>query len=186
LQSEYNKLKTIKEKENYCWSKSVEVGGSVGKIKNHSIGTLLTDISEGMEIDEAVRRYESIVAPTNYKRPKAIFTKKMVEDAQKTIESLGLKDSLGRRHAKISDITINNVLWANRNAKKGMKKSDSIFDELKEEVSVNPKGFEKLQGISVSKFMEQVPTMKTLEVLLENTYPNVHGFLLRIKHFSFP
>jgi hypothetical protein len=172
LQTEYNKLKTNKEKENYVWSKSVEVGGSVGKIRNHSIGTLLVDISNGVEVDEAVRKYEVIIAPTNYKRPKAIFTKKMVEDAQKTLETLGLKDSLGRRHAKISDITINNVLWANRNAKKGMKNTDSIFDELKDEVVVNPKGFEKLQGISVSKFMEQVPTMKTLEVLLENKHEN--------------
>jgi len=172
LQTEYNKLNTKKEKENYCWSKSVEVGGSVGKIRNHSIGTLLSDISEGMEIDEAVRRYESIIAPTNYKRPKAIFTKKMVEDAEKTLETLGLKESLGRRHAKISDITINNVLWANRNAKKSMKSANSVFEELKEEVSVNPKGFENLQGIPVEKFLEQLESIKSLEILLENRHQN--------------
>jgi hypothetical protein len=56
LQNNYKKLKTNKEKENYCWSESMKAGGSVGKIRNHSIGTLLTDISNGMGIDEAVRR----------------------------------------------------------------------------------------------------------------------------------
>ena len=92
------------QKENYCWIKSVQVGGVIGKIKNHSIGILLTDISNGMDLNEAVKRYEKIVAPTNYKRPKAIFTQKMIEQAQKMIEDLGLLDSLGRRFATIDDI----------------------------------------------------------------------------------
>ena len=48
-----------------------------------------TDISEGMDLDAAVRRYEAIVAPANYKRPKAIFTKKMLEEAQKKFEKEG-------------------------------------------------------------------------------------------------
>ncbi len=71
----------------------------VGKIRNHSIGTLLVNISEGMDLDLAVRKYEQIVAPVNYKRPKAIFTKKMLEDAKKTITELGYMDSLQRRFA---------------------------------------------------------------------------------------
>lgn len=168
LQKEYLKLKTNKEKENYCWITSLEVGAVVGKIRNHSIGTLLIDISGGMDVEEAVRRYESIIAPTNYKRPKAIFTAKMVEEAQKTIESLGLKNSLSRRHAKISDITINNVLWANRNAKKSMNGSNDVFEILKNEIQVNPQKFENVQGINIESFLEQLPTIQNLEILLEN------------------
>jgi len=172
LQKEYKKLKTVKEKENFCWIKSMEVGASIGKIRNHSIGTLLLDLTNEVETEEAVRRYESIMAPTNYKRPKAIFTAKMVEQAQKTIEELGMKESLGRQHAKISDITINNVLWANRNAKKAMKTADSIFEELKEEIPVNPKTFENIQGINIEAFLEKLPSIKSLEVLLENRGEN--------------
>jgi len=168
LQKAYFKLKTNKEKENYCWSTSMTVGGSVGKIRNHSIGTLLTDISNGMDTEEAVRRYESIIAPNNYKRPKAIFTAKMVEQAKQTLEDLGLKDSLERRHAKISDITINNVLWANRNAKKKMNGADGVFDDLKGDIVVSPKQYENIKGISIEEFLEQLPSIKTLEVLLEN------------------
>lgn len=170
LKTNYNKLKTNKEKENYCWSESMKVGGSVAKIKNHSIGTLLVDISNGLEIDEAVRKYEVIVAPTNYKRPKAIFTAKMVEDAQKTIESLGMKDSLGRRHAHISDITINNVLWANRNAKQAMESSNDVFEMLKNDVAVNPETYEKITGIKINDFLNDLNKVSSLEILFENRH----------------
>ncbi len=169
LQNSYSKLKTKKEKENYLWAESMKVGGSVAKIRNHSIGTLLTDISNGVEIDEAVRKYEVIIAPTNYKRPKAIFTAKMVEEAEKTIESLGLTESLGRRHSQIKDITINNVIWANRNAKKSMK-TGNVFESLKNDVAVNPKTFEKIKGIGIEEFIANLPSVKELEILVENRH----------------
>ncbi len=167
LQKEYVKIQNTQEKENYCWVKSMEVGATIGKIRNHSIGTLLIDLTNGMDTDEAVRRYESIMAPTNYKRPKAIFTAKMIEQAQKTIESLGLLNSLGRRHSQISDITINNVLWANRNAEKAMN-GLNVFDELKNDVSVNPKTFENIQGITIDTLLEKINSVKSFEILLEN------------------
>jgi len=80
---EYDKLETKEEKENYAWEQSVKINDVVAKIKNHSIGTLLENISEGMNLDTAVTKYEKIVAPENYKRPKAIFTQKMLEEAKR-------------------------------------------------------------------------------------------------------
>jgi hypothetical protein len=168
IQKAFNKLKNNSLKENFCWAKSLEVGGSIGKIKNHSIGTLLIDISNGMEIDEAVRRYESIIAPTNYKRPKAIFTTKMVSQAQETIEKLGLKDSLGRQHSKISDITINNVIWANRNAKNKMNNVDDIFESLKDDALQSPNKYKNIQGISIEEFLNGLDKTKSIEILMEN------------------
>lgn len=91
-QKEYGKL-TDEQKELWIWEKSIAAGAVIGKIRNHSIGTLLVNISEGMDLDLAVRKYEQIVAPVNYKRPKAIFTKKMLEDAKKTITELGYIDT---------------------------------------------------------------------------------------------
>lgn len=40
-----------------------------------------------MDLDTAVRKYEQIVAPANYKRPKAIYTKRMLEEAQNTSDA---------------------------------------------------------------------------------------------------
>ena len=72
----YGKLTAAEEKENFAREKSIATGAAIGRIRNHSIGTLLVNISEGMELDTAVKKYEQIVAPANYKRPKAIYTKK--------------------------------------------------------------------------------------------------------------
>src|SRR5699024_3469180 len=102
----YDKLSNNKEKTRYAWEHSVMVGGTVGRIRNLSIGTLLVDISNGVELDRAVSSYETIVAPENYRRSKPIFTKKMLEDAQKKVVELGYKDSLKRRFATIEDISI--------------------------------------------------------------------------------
>jgi hypothetical protein len=153
---------------NYCWRKSIEVGGAIGKIKNHSIGVLLTDITSGADLDVAVKRYESIVAPTNYKRPKAIFTKRMIEQAQATLAELGLLESLERRFATISDITVNNILFANKDS---LKKIGGIFGELEREVAVNPKQFNRVEEIPVEQFLKQIlPRTTGIEVFLENRH----------------
>lgn len=157
------------EKELYTWAQSVTVGPVVGKIRNHSIGTLLTNITLGEELDVAVRKYEAVVAPTNYKRPKAIFTKKMVEDAKKTIEQLGYGNSLERRFATIDDITIPNILFGNRDVVK--KLSKDVFDDLASEVATSPKAFNKVEEVSIETFEKDIlPTAKKIEILVENKH----------------
>ena len=167
-QKEYGKL-TDKQKELWIWEKSISAGAVIGKIRNHSIGTLLVNISEGMDLDLAVRKYEQIVAPVNYKRPKAIFTKKMLEDAKKTITELGYMDSLQRRFATLDDITVNNILFSNKDAAKRITGAMDLFDEMEQDVAIDPKRFSKVEEISAEDFIKNV-LPKELEVYLENKH----------------
>lgn len=170
---EYDKLTTEEEKNNYAWEQSVKVGMAIGRIRNHSIGTLLVNVSEGMDLDTAVRKYEVIVAPSNYKRPKEIFTKKMLDDAKKTITELGYMDSLGRRFATLDDITVNNILFSNKDSAKRIGGMDDIFGEMEREVSSSPKKFSKVEEIAVDKFVSDVlPTASEVEVYFENKHTN--------------
>lgn len=166
----YNAL-PAEQKDNFAWAESVNAGVSVAKIRNHSIGTLLVDISAGVDLDEAVRKYEAIVAPANYKRPKAIFTKRMLEEAKYKISELGYMDSLSRRYATLDDITINNILFSNRDAAKRISGAGDVFDSMMADVKTSPKKFSKVEEIAVEKFMADVlPTAQEIEVYLENKH----------------
>ena len=169
-QKEYEKL-TDDQKELWTWEKSIAAGAVIGKIRNHSIGTLLVNITEGMDLDTAVKKYEQIVAPTNYKRPNAIFTKKMLEDAKKTITELGYMDSLQRRFATLDDITVNNILFSNKDAAKRITGAMDLFDEMEQDVAIDPKRFSKVEEVSAEDFIKNVlPVAKELEVYLENKH----------------
>lgn len=163
------------EKSNFTWEHAKEAGMTVGRIRNHSIGTLLVDISEGVELDTAVKKYEVIVAPANYKRPKAIFTKKMLEDAKNTITELGYMDSLPRRFATLDDISVNNILFSNRDAAKRIDGAMDVFGEMMAETSNTVKKFSKVEEVTIEKFIANVlPTAKTIEAYLENRHaPNM-------------
>jgi hypothetical protein len=169
-QKEYAKVLGEK-KELLAWEKSVEAGDVIGRMRNHSIGVLLADISTGCDLEQSVRRYENIVAPANYKRPKAIFTKKMLEDAKKTITELGYLDSLGRRFATLDDITVNDILFCNKDSVKRISGGMDLFAEMEKDVKVNPKKFDRVEEIGIEKFVSSVlPETQELEVYLENKH----------------
>lgn len=170
--NEYDRITSEVEKNNYAWAMSTKVGAVIGRIRNHSIGTLLVNISEDMDLDVAVRKYEQIVAPSNYKRPKAIFTKKMLEDAKKTLEDLGYMNSLARRYATLDDITVNNILFSNKDAAKRISGA-SVFDEMLAEATSSSKRFSKVEEVTSDKFVSDIlPSAKELEVYFENKHAN--------------
>ncbi len=157
-------------KELYTWEQSSIAGPVIGKIRNHSIGVLLTDISKDISLDEAVRKYYSIVDPSKYKRPKAVFTRKMLEDAEREITELGYMTSLGRRYAQLDDITANNILFANRDVAKKLG-IGNVFADMKKDVAVRSNSFDKIEEVPVAKFISDIlPTAQQIEVLLENRH----------------
>lgn len=151
----------------FVWVKSGELPASVSKIRNTSIGTLLTDLSEGMDLEGAVRKFEVMVAPANYKRPTALVTPAMIAKAKATVEELGLTSALERRYATLTDITVNNILFADRSARKVM--TGGVFDDLTATASVKPKTFDKVEEVPIDKFLADIlPKADTIELFVEN------------------
>lgn len=141
------------------------------RIRNTAIGTLLVNLSDGMNVDAAVTAFEKVVAPANYKRPKAIFTKKMLEDAQKTVTELGYMNSLGRRFATLDDITANNILFCNRDAAPRIAGATNPFEAMAKTVAIDPKKFNRAEEIGIDKFIKDVlPTATGLELFMENRF----------------
>jgi len=153
----------------WVWKTATTIGPAIGKIRNHSIGVLLQDISKEVDLNIALRKYEKIVAPTNYKRPKAIFTKKMIQQAQEKVVSLGFENSLERRHAVIEDITVNNILFANKDSIQRMANNLDVFNDLTQTVSDKLPNLEHIESVDSDTFINDVlPNLTELKILVEN------------------
>lgn len=167
----YDKLTAAEEKENFAWEKSIVAGAVIGRIKNHSIGTLLVNISNEMELDTAVKKYEEIVAPINYKRVKTAYTNRMLKAAEKYAIEHGLIPSLERRFATLDDISINNILFSNKDAQSRISGARNVFESMERDIAVNPKKFSKVEEVPVEVFVKDIlPTAKGIELFLENRH----------------
>jgi len=171
---EFTALPDDRARDLYAWT--ADASGAVTRIRNTVIGTLLVDLSEGKDLDASVRAFESKVAPTNYKRPSALVTKAMIEKAKEKIEELGLTSALERRYARITDISIKDLLFADRGTRKTL--TGNVFDELSETAPMGKgaaKNLDKIEEIGIERFLtEIVPRAESIEVLFENRHaPNL-------------
>ena len=161
LKTQYDKLKTETQKNNWIW---LNLRNPVNRFKNTVIGTLAADMSDGADTDRAVSSFEAKVAPTNYKRPTAIITQGMVNEAMKKIATLNLEPALARRHAKLSDVSINNVLWASNSAQPKMK--GGIESLLSGSVKKAIKSSGQYKEVGIDQFIKDI-LPKASEIAVE-------------------
>lgn len=162
MQGKFFKLKTDFERNAFlCVNSKFNT-----RYRNTVIGTLLSDLSEGVELEKAVASFESKVAPTNYKRPTALVTGKMIENAKKKVAELGIEESLARRHASKTDISVNDVLFVDRDVRTDL--IGGVFDKLKPTKSSAP-SMEKVVEVSVETFLKDVlPKADSVEMFVGN------------------
>lgn len=173
LKKDYDKF--TGDKDVFVWDHvlSGKVPASVLRIRNTSIGTLLQDLSEGVDLEEAVKKFEVVVAPHNYNRPKALVTKQMIEQAKAKIVELGLGSALERRYATLADITVNNVLFVNRATKAKITADpfEKVMDSMAAAVPVKPTSLDNLQDVPIDTFIKDyLPRAEGIELLVENRH----------------
>ena len=165
IKKEYNR---IKDRDTFIWNQIIQ-NNNTCRIKNTAIGTLLSDLSEGKDINMAVRSYVNIVDPTNFCRTTAPVTASMVAKAKEKIESLGLLSALERRFANIDDLDVNNILYINNDP--NIQINPDPFGEIK---TVNKKNkFDNIETITIDKFLTNIlPNTKNIEVYMEPKLKN--------------
>lgn len=163
LLSDYKK---VDSSDLFVWE---NLGNRNARFRNTVIGTLLTDLAEGKEVEDAVKSFESKVAPANYKRPTSIITQKMVEQAVETLNDLGLGGAVYRRYARLSDVSVSDVLFVDNESKSKMK--DGVSSLLESSVVKSPPDVKKATSISADDFVKNVlPKAKSVQVLVENRH----------------
>lgn len=156
-QEEYKKSMN---KHRYVWQNA---SGHAARFRNTVIGTLVTEISEGKDVDAAVRAFETKVAPQNYKRTTAVITPMMIKKAMETIAELGLEPALERRFANISDINVNDVKWVDNNVKPLMK--GGLEATLMKEAKTSSRKPDA-EAISLDAFMCMLKDVTALEIFV--------------------
>lgn len=152
------------QRNNWAW---LNHKNSSAKFRDTSIGTLVDDIDDGMDLDCCVRRYEAKVAPENYRRTSSIVTKKMLSDAESLIVSLGFSKSLQRRFCVMDDIKANNVIFMNRSIP--VQESVSPLAALKDTLNTPVKTLSKVDEVSAEDFFTNIlPNVTDIEVLFES------------------
>lgn len=158
-----------RERRIYAWAHSVD---PAARFRNTVIGTLVQDLSSGVDLEAAVRSFESKVAPQNYKRTSALITPMMVKKAMETISELDLESALERRFATLKDISVNDVLWVDGAAKPLMK--GGIGDVLMAHAKTASTGVvdeSRAEDITMDDFIAKVlPSATDMEVLFKNEH----------------
>lgn len=140
--------------------------GALAKFKNTSIGQLVEAIGDGKDVEDAVRAFEAMVAPQNYRRPTAIITPGMVKQAMKTLEELGLEPALERRFARIGDISVNDVKWVDSRTRANMKGGIGGMLMAHATASGHERDLKRAEDITIDVFMDKVlPQAKSMELL---------------------
>lgn len=153
---------------NFVWE---NLDHKYARFRNTVIGTLLTDLAEGKELEQAVKAFETKVAPTNYKRPTAVITQRMVEEAVAKLHGLGLSGATNRRYARLSDISVNDVLFVDRAVRSRMKGADPLAALLADAVKKSAPDLSRAEKVSADDFVRDVlPGAKSLELFLENRH----------------
>lgn len=141
------------------------------RFRNTVIGTLLVDLAEGKDLDRAVREFETKVAPANYKRPTSVITEKMVEDAVRTLTDLGLHGAVARRYARMSDVSVNDVLFVDNDTRAVMKDGHAITALLAGSVKKAAPDLKHAVEVAADDFVRDVlPGTSSLEAYVENRH----------------
>lgn len=144
--------------EEYLWFKAIQHGRSIG-YRSTVIGTLISDLYDGVELEKAINLYEAKVAPHNYKRPKSIVTTKMIEEAKETLEKLGFLDSIYRRPAKLTDIPSNKILFTSQE-----QKAFNVFDDMTKDSKASTKK-SKVEDAKEMSIHDLIPKLRELQKL---------------------
>jgi hypothetical protein len=181
LQAQYRKLKTDQEKNIFIWGNTSKFGSI---FRNTMLGSLVVALSgtpankdaeakAPEDLESAVKAYEKQAAPENYKRSVALITPRMVEDAMKTLEKLGLEPATHRRFAKISDVSVNDILFVDNAVRGKMAKGSSIKGLLMDVAEKQTKIPEPTStvNITIEDFIKNVvPKAKSMALFIKNAH----------------
>ena len=157
---------TGEQRRNLLWRAVAAAPAGWCHVKSGMIGTLLDDIVAGLPFEQVKRRYNEKMHPLQYQRPTAPPAAGNIDQAEKIVDQLGVKRSLERRFAKLSDLKI---LWAPQPPKAPAPAKPGTFAHLRTPKASAPVLSDApAQTITWEKFARTVlPGAERIELLVQ-------------------
>ena len=97
------------------------------RFRNSVIGTLFIELSEGKDIEEAIKAYNYKVDPVNYMKASAPISQRQINEAFKFAQENGYESAFNRRFATLADIEAADIMHMSGESS---TKVVSIFDKV--------------------------------------------------------
>lgn len=143
----------------WVWLNAKKLGEQT-RFRSTVIGTLVEDLTNGVDLERAVASFESKVAPTNYKRTTALVTPMMIAKAKADVAELGYSESIYRELAELKDLPTDKMIYVESRAK-----TVDVFDTMSEEAGAVVKFVDNAVEISASELLAKLKGAKKVEVL---------------------
>lgn len=185
LMERVHNTESVRNGEHIAWRIAATEKPGVTRVRNTSIGTLLQDLAAYVPLEDAVRKYEAMVAPENYQRPTALITEGMVDSALDKLDELGLRGAVDRRHARVSDISVTDVMFVDNDTRGVMLdplKETLLSGASKKKPSKAKKSKAQATNVTIDDFVDLMASspegpFDTMEILLE---PSLVGNLVSV------
>lgn len=152
--------KNPRNRENIVWRAVGSAGPGFTHVRSSMIGTLLDDIAAGTSFEDLKAKFDAKMHPLKYMRPTSAPSEQNIAVAEKIIADLRAAGSLGRRFARLADLS---PIWVPAQAK--IKPPiDGVFAHLKK--AAKPASPTDVGNVMITwdKFKRTVlPTAETIE-----------------------
>ena len=152
---------TQAHKKNICWTAVAKASGTFTHVRSSVIGTLLSDIQEGLSFERVAQNFKEKMNPANYMRSQSAPTENAKAQAEKLVMELGLADSLRRRYARIEEIP--EFVWKPKKNIISTQPAPSLFGHIptKDKVDPTDNGLMPSSTMTWVKFARTVLPMAT-------------------------
>lgn len=158
-------------RDNITWLAVAKAPTGYCHVKSSMIGTLLEDINDGLSTTSISRRFAEKMSPSNYMRSQSTPTENTILQAERTVEKLGIANSLGRRYARFEEVP--EFLW--KGTERGLRRKTVAIEETSGVFGhLTPKKSNNIDLPSTVMTFEKfkrtlLPSADKIEVKVDNT-----------------
>ena len=98
-----------RQKDALVWRAAATAPAGFAHVRSGMIGSLLEDLAAGLDAAAVKRRFDEKMDPSQYQRAQVAPAAGNIAQAEKVVNELKAAGALGRRYAKLADIT--DFLW---------------------------------------------------------------------------